>query len=51
MIFSMIYFNGGYFDLTDILEDSGDINRVNEAMNIICEFKLSCEDQIKDLYM
>jgi hypothetical protein len=40
--------SGGYLKLEEILEDKEDIRRVKEAIEIICDFEQSCEEQIED---
>lgn len=43
--------DGGYLDPKDMLEDPKDIHKVKDALAVLEEFKLSCEEQIEDFYM
>lgn len=41
---------GGYLHPEDILENQNDIDKVLNAIEVIREFEMSCEEQIEDFY-
>lgn len=40
--------DGGYLNPAEILEDQDDIDRVNDAIDVLLEFRNSCEEQIEN---
>ena len=40
--------DGGYLDPSKICADKKDAERVKEAVKIVKDFQISCEEQIKD---
>jgi len=42
--------SGGYLKPDEILENKEDIEKVNDAINILEEFQKSCVNQIEDFY-
>lgn len=39
--------DGGYLNPEEILENKEDVDRVNEAIKVLQEFRDSCEEQIE----